>query len=113
MHPDDVSKAKARAAQPVGPPVVLLPGQSAGKKDPPGDFPIAEEPASSSSGPAVPGLPVTEGEFLIQQTPLPEPTQEPPVPDDDGDSLTATTLMLLLTTVRMACLRLLLVTMTF
>ena len=37
-------------------------------------------------GPAVPGLPVTEGEFPIQQTPLPEPTQEPPVPDDDGDS---------------------------
>ena len=85
-HPDDVSKAKARAAQPVGPPVVLLPGQSAGKKDPQGDFPIADEPASSSSGPAVPGLPVTEGEFPIQQTPLPEPTQEPPVPDADGDS---------------------------
>ena len=85
-HPDDVSKAKARAAQPVGPPVVLLPGQSAGKKDPSSDFPVAEEPASSSSGPAVPGLPVTEGEFPIQQTPLPEPTQEPPVPDDDGDS---------------------------
>ena len=85
-HPDDVSKAKARAVQPVGPPVVLLPGQSAGKKDPQGDFPIADEPASSSSGPAVPGLPVTEGEFPIQQTPLPEPTQEPPVPDDDGDS---------------------------
>ena len=80
-HPDDVSKVKARAAQPVGPPVVLLPGQSAGKKDPPGDFPIADEPASSSSGPAVPGLPVTEGEFPIQQTPLPEPAQEPPVPD--------------------------------
>ena len=31
-------------------------------------------------------LPVTEGEFPIQQTPLPEPTQEPPVPDADGDS---------------------------
>ena len=29
---------------------------------------------------------MTEGEFPIQQTPLPEPTQEPPVPDDDGDS---------------------------
>ena len=60
--------------------------QSAGKKDPSSDFPVAEEPASSSSGPAVPGLPVTEGEFPIQQTPLPEPTQEPPVPDEDGDS---------------------------
>ena len=63
-HPDDVSKAKARAAHPVGPPVVLLPGQSAGKKDPlpEGDFPSSDEPASSSSGPvAVPGLPVTEG----------------------------------------------------
>ena len=88
-HPDDVSKAKARAAHPVGPPVVLLSGQSAGKKDPlpEGDFPTSDEPASSSSGPvAVPGLPVTEGEFPIQQTPLPEPTQEPPVPDADGDS---------------------------
>ena len=81
------AKAKASAAQPVRPPVVLLPGQSAGKKDPQGDFPIPDEPASSSSGPAaVPGLPVTEGEFPIQQTPLPEPTQEPPVPDADGDS---------------------------
>ena len=29
---------------------------------------------------------MTEGEFPIQQTPLPEPTQEPPVPDADGDS---------------------------
>ena len=56
-HPDDVSKAKARAAQPVGPPVVLLPGQSAGKKDPSGDFPIADEPASSSSGPVVSSSP--------------------------------------------------------
>ena len=65
---------------------MLLPGQSAGKKDPQGDFPIENEPASSSSGPAAPGLPVTEGEFPIQQTPLPEPTQEPPVPDADGDS---------------------------
>ena len=86
-HPDDVSKAKARAVHPVGPPVVLLPGQSAGKKDPlrEGDFPVSDEPASSSSsGPvAAPGLPV---EFPIQQTPLPEPTQAPPVPDDDGDS---------------------------
>ena len=73
----------------MGPPVVLLPGQSAGKKDPlpECDFPTSDEPASSSSGPvAVPGLPVTEGEFPIQQTPLPEPTQEPPVPDADGDS---------------------------
>ena len=54
---------------------VLLPGQSAGKKDPvlEGDFPSHDEPASSSSGPAaVPGLPVTEGEFPTQQTPLPE-----------------------------------------
>ena len=73
----------------MGLPVVLLPGQSAGKKDPlpEGDFPTSDEPASSSSGPvAVPGLPVTEGEFPIQQTPLPEPTQEPPVPDAVGDS---------------------------
>ena len=68
-HPDDKSKAKSRNV--VGPPVVLLPGQSAGKKDPAsaGDFPVPSEPASSSSDPfAVPGLPVTEGEFPIQQT---------------------------------------------
>ena len=62
-----------------------------GKKDPPsaGDFPGCDEPASSSSAPApVPGLPVTEGEFPIQQTPLPEPTAEPPVPEagEDTDS---------------------------
>ena len=38
-HPDDQSKAKSRT---LGPPVVLLPGQSAGKKDPhsSGDFPF-------------------------------------------------------------------------
>ena len=87
QHPDDTSKAKSRTV--VGPPVVLLPGQSAGKKDPPstGDFPGFDEPASSSSAPApVPGLPVTEGEFPIQQTPLPEPTTEPPVPEDGEDT---------------------------
>ena len=75
----------------MGPPVVLLPGQSAGKKDPPsaGDFPGSDEPSSSSSAPApVPGLPVTEGEFPIQQTPLPESAAEPPVPEagEDTDS---------------------------
>ena len=73
----------------MGPPVVLLPGQSAGKKDPPstGDFPGCDEPASSSSAPApVPGLPVTEGDFPIQQTPLPAPTTEPPVPADGEDT---------------------------
>ena len=89
QHPDDTSKAKSRTV--AGPPVVLLPGQSAGKKDPPsaGDFPGSDEPASSSSAPApVPGLPVTEGEFPIQQTPVPEPTAEPPVPEagEDTDS---------------------------
>ena len=87
QHPDDTSKAKSRTV--VGPPVVLLPGQSAGKKDPPstGDFPGFDEPASSSSAPApVPGLPVTEGDFPIQQTPLPEPTAEPPVPEDGEDT---------------------------
>ena len=52
QHPDDTSKAKSRTV--VGPPVMLLPGQSAGKKDPPstGDFPGFDEPASSSSAPA-------------------------------------------------------------
>ena len=70
---------------------MLLPGQSAGKKDPPsaGDFPGSDEPSSSSSAPApVPGLPVTEGEFPIQQTPLPESAAEPPVPEagEDTDS---------------------------
>ena len=88
-HPEDTSKAKSRTV--VGPPVVLLPGQSAGKKDPPfaGDFPGSDEPSSSSSAPApVPGLPVTEGEFPIQQTPLPESAAEPPVPEagEDTDS---------------------------
>ena len=87
QHPDDTSKATSRTV--VGPPVVLLPGQSAGKKDPPstGDFPGFDEPASSSSAPApVPGLPVTEGDFPIQQNPLPEPTAEPPVPEDGEDT---------------------------
>ena len=89
QRPDDTPKANSRTV--AGPPVVLLPGQSAGKKDPSsaGDFPGPDEPASSSSAPApVPGLPVTEGEFPIQQTPLPEPTAEPPVPEagEDTDS---------------------------
>ena len=73
----------------MGPPVALLPGQSAGKKDPhsTGDFPGCDEPASSSSAPApVPGLPVTEGDFPIQQTPLPASTTEPPVPADGEDA---------------------------
>ena len=86
-HPDDKSKAKSRTV--VGPPVLLFPGQSAGKKDPSSssDFPVHSEPASSSSDPVtVPGLPVTEGEFPIQQTPLPEPTPEPPVPEAGEDS---------------------------
>ena len=44
-------------------------------------------PLSSSSAPApVPGLPVTEGDFPIQQTPLPAPTAEPPVPADGEDT---------------------------
>ena len=87
-HPDDKSKAKPRTV--VGPPVVLLPGQSAGKKGPAsaGDFPVPSEPASSLSDPVtVPGLPVTEGgNSLFQQTPLPEPTPEPPVPETGEDS---------------------------
>ncbi|OLP93509.1 hypothetical protein AK812_SmicGene24617 [Symbiodinium microadriaticum] len=57
----------------------------AGKKDP-GSSPPGEEPSSSSSGPSsVPGLPVTKGEFPIQQAPMPEPTPEPPV-SDAGES---------------------------
>ena len=87
QHPDDTSKAKSRTV--VGLAVVLLPGQSAGKKDSPstGDFPGCDEPASSSSAPApVPGLSVTEGDFPIQQTPLPAPTAEPPVPADGEDT---------------------------
>ena len=31
-------------------------------------------------------MPVTEGDFPIQQTPLPEPTAEPPVPEDGEDT---------------------------
>ena len=58
-HPDDKSKAKSRTV--VGPPVVLLPGQSAGKKDPAsaGDFPVPSEPASSSSDPVANPTPGT------------------------------------------------------
>ena len=77
-HPDDKSKAKSRTV--VGPPVVLLPGQRRI---------LLQQPASSSSDSvSVPGLPVTEGEFPIQQTPLPEPTPEPPVREvgEDSDS---------------------------
>ena len=58
-HPDDKSKAKSRTV--VGPPVVLLPGQSAGKKDPAsaGDFPVPSAPASSSSDPVANPTPGT------------------------------------------------------
>ena len=63
---------------------------SVGRKEGPShDFPVPSEPVSSSSGPAsVPGLPVTEGEFPVQQTPLPEPTPERPAPEaaEDTDS---------------------------
>ena len=71
-HPDDKSKAKPRTV--VGPPVVLLPGQSAGKKGPAsaGDFPVPSEPASSLSDPVtVPGLPVTEGGIPYSANPTP------------------------------------------
>ena len=83
VHPEDLPKSKSRMA--VGPPVVLLPGQSAGKKPDEDPAPL-NEPGSSSAGPSVPGLPVTEGHFPIQQTPSPAPTPEPPVPESDGDS---------------------------
>ena len=50
--------------------------------------PHPQFPLPQSLRPASPRnvAPTTEGEFPTQQTPLPEPTQEPPVPDADGDS---------------------------
>ncbi|CAE7860370.1 unnamed protein product [Symbiodinium necroappetens] len=46
LHPQFPVPQSLRAVHPVGPPVVLLPGQSAGKKDPvpEGDFPSHDEP---------------------------------------------------------------------
>ena len=66
-----------------------LPGQSVAQKDPveEDDSPPSNEPGQSSSGPAaVPGLPVTEGEFPIQQTPVPATSSDPPVPAQSADS---------------------------
>ena len=83
------SKAKSRTAHHTGPPVMLLRGQSAGKKGPSsGDSPVRNEPGSSSFGPApVPGLPVTEGEFPLHQASSWNPPRNLRVPDDGEDSL--------------------------
>ncbi|CAE7375097.1 GIP [Symbiodinium sp. CCMP2456] len=61
-HSSSDSAAKSRMVHPSGPPLVLLPGQSAGKQypDPPGR--------------------------ISQQTPIPEFTPEPPVQDAAGES---------------------------
>ena len=85
-----VSKPKAKAEpvviQPPAP--VALPGQGLKEKGPPIDPDIepANEAGSSSAGPpAIPGLPVTEGEFPI--VPLsPAPPDAVPIPESGSES---------------------------
>ena len=85
-----VSKPKAKAEpviiQPPAP--IALPGQGLKEKGPPIDPDIepANEPGSSSTGPpAIPGLPVTEGEFpIIQQSPA--PPNAVPIPESGSES---------------------------
>ena len=83
------SKPKAKAEpvviQPLAP--AALPGQGLKEKGPP-IYPDIEpnEPGSSSAGPpAIPGLPVTEGEFpIIQQSPAPHDAV--PIPESGSES---------------------------
>ena len=85
-----VSKPKAKAEpvviQPPAP--VALPGQGLKEKGPPIDPDIepANEPGSSSAGPpAIPGLPVTEGEFpIVPQSPAPHDAV--PIPESGSES---------------------------
>ena len=87
-----VSKPKAKAEpvviQPPAP--VALPGQGLKEKGPPIDPDIepANKPGSSSAGPpAIPGLPVTEGEFpIIQQSPAPHDAVPIPKSGSESDS---------------------------
>ena len=93
IHPPPVrvvSQPKAKAEpvviQPPAP--VALPGQGLKEKGPPIDPDIepANEPGSSSAGPpAVPGLPVTEGEFpIVPQSPAPHDAV--PIPESGSES---------------------------
>ena len=72
----------------IPPPGMLLPGQPAvpvkKKVDSPGEPPAPSEPASSSN--SRPGLPVTEGEFPIQPTEVPQGDPGPAIPDADSDT---------------------------
>ena len=67
---------------------MALPGQGLKEKGPPIDPDIehANEPGSSSAGPpAIPGLPVTEGEFpIIQQSPALHDAV--PIPESGSES---------------------------
>ena len=78
-----VPKAKASVT-----PVVTLPGQGVKDKGFPADPDLEpeNEPGSSSyDPPAVPGLPVTEGEFpIIHETPA--PSDQVPIPENGSDS---------------------------
>ena len=69
-------------------PVVTLPGQGVKDKGFPADPDLEpeNEPGSSSNDPpAVPGLPVTEGEFpIIHETPA--PSDQAPIPEAGSDS---------------------------
>ncbi|CAE7374757.1 Cpr [Symbiodinium natans] len=76
---------------------VPLPGQPLPEKkgDPQVSAPFPDEdetdPTAFSSQPSgPPGLPVAEGEFPIQQTPVAPPATDAPVPDSDSDDSQAT-----------------------
>ena len=85
-----VSKPKAKAEpvviQPLAP--VALPGQGLKEQGPPidPDIEAVNEPGSSSAGPpAIPGLPVTEGEFpIVPQSPAPRDAV--PIPESGSES---------------------------
>ena len=88
IQPVSVPKFRAPAT-----PVVTLPGQGVKDKGFPADPDLEpeNEPGSSSNDPpAVPGLPVTEGEFpIIHETPA--PSDQAPIPETGSDSDSAAT----------------------
>ena len=83
IQPVSVPKSQAPVT-----PVVILPGQGVKDKGFPADPDLEpeNEPGSSSNDPpAVPGLPVTEGEFpIIHETPA--PPNQAPIPETGSDS---------------------------
>ena len=83
IQPVSVPKSRVPAT-----PVVTLPGQGVKDKGFPADPDLEpeNEPGSSSNDPpAVPGLPVTEGEFpIIHETPA--PSDQVPIPETGSDS---------------------------